>query len=107
MDLVEDFEELHGLVSDLMARSLDINLSVDQKHRLNDLYELRKDRLKSKKLDEISKTLETINDIEELEDYWGSIKWYLQGNRQFLGKEFENLIARKFDEAAFVLKSRG
>jgi len=40
---------------------------------------------------------DTINDIHELNDYWDSIKWYLQGNRQFLGKEFENLIAKKLD----------
>ncbi|MFC1883236.1 hypothetical protein ACFL2O_00560 [Thermodesulfobacteriota bacterium] len=105
MDLIEDFEELHGLVNDLMERSLEIGFSVDQKHRLNDLYELRKDKLKGKKLEEISKTLEMIQDIDELDDYWGSIKWYLQGNRQFLGKEFENLIARRFDETALVLAS--
>jgi hypothetical protein len=39
-----------------------------------------------------------INDSQELQDYWDSVKWYLQTNRRFFGKEFENLIARKFDE---------
>jgi len=42
MDLIEDFEELHNLVSDLIDRSLEIGFSEDQKNRLSDLYELRK-----------------------------------------------------------------
>ncbi len=97
MDLIKDFKELHNLVDDLLDQSLDIGLSDDQKHRLNDLYELRKDSLKRAKLDEIDGILETIHDTDELKDYWESIKWYLQDNRRFFGKEFENLISRKFD----------
>jgi len=41
--------------------------------------------------------LDTISDIDELSDYWNSVKLYLQNNRRFFGKEFENLIAKKFD----------
>jgi hypothetical protein len=99
MDLMKDFLELHNLVSDLLERSLDIGFSDDQKHRLNDLYELRKDGLKRDKLYEIDRTLDTIHDIHELNVYWDSIKWYLQSNRRFFGKEFENIIAEKFDKA--------
>jgi len=99
MDLVHDFKEVHNLVSDLLERSWDIGFSEDQRHRLNDLYELRKDRLRREKLSEIDSVLETIHDTHELKDYWDSIKWYLQSNRRFFGKEFENIIARKFDEA--------
>jgi hypothetical protein len=97
MDLIKDFKELHNLVNDLLYQSLDIGLSDDQKHRLNDLFELRKDSLKREKLSEIDSILETIHDIDELNDYWESIKWYLQSNRQFFGKEFESLISKKFD----------
>ena len=97
MDLIEDFKELHNLVTDLLDRSWDIGFSDDQKHRLNDLYELRKDSLKREKLSEIDNFLDTIHDIHELKDYWDSIKYYLQNNRRFFGKEFEYLIAKKFD----------
>ena len=97
MDLLKDFDELHNLVNDLLYRSLEIGFSEDQKHRLNDLYEVRKDTLKREKLSEIEGILETIRDVHALEDYWESIKWYLQSNRRFFGAEFENLIAKKFD----------
>ena len=105
MDLIKDFKELHNLVNDLLEQSLDIGLSDDQKHRLNDLYELRKDSLKRSKLAEIEGILETIQDTDELQDYWESIKWYLQDNRRFFGKEFENLISKKFD--ASRLRTKG
>ena len=105
MDLIEDFQELYKLVNDLIDRSLEMGFSENQKHRLMDLYELRKDSIMRKKLAEIDVTLENINDIQELKDYWDSIKWYLQSNRRFLGKEFEHLIAKKFDRIKVELAS--
>ncbi len=99
MDLIHDFKEVYNLVNDLLDRSLEIGFSSDQKHRLNDLYELRKDSLKREKLSEIDSVLESICDTQELKDYWDSIKWYLQNHRKFFGKEFERIIAKKFDEA--------
>jgi hypothetical protein len=53
--------------------------------------------MKREKLSEIESILKTIHDIHELNDYWDSVKWYLLGNRRFFGKEFEYLIAKKFD----------
>ncbi|MBN2123194.1 MAG: hypothetical protein JW821_02775 [Deltaproteobacteria bacterium] len=98
MGLLRDFREIHALFVDLVDRSLDIGFSEEQRHRLSDIYELRKDDLKREKLEEINRYLDTIHDVHELKEYWDSIKWYLLNNRQFTGKEFENLIARKFDE---------
>lgn len=99
MALLNDFQELHVLVQDLLDRALELGLTQEQQQRLNDLYDLRKDELKGEKVLEIEHFLGTIQDIHELEDYWSSIKWYLQTNRPFFGKEFETLIARKFDQA--------
>jgi hypothetical protein len=103
MGLVKDFEDLHNLVNDLLDRSWDIGFSPEQKHRLNDLYEMRKDALKREKLKEIEGVLVNIHDTDELKDYWRSIKWYLQKNRRYFGKEFEYFIAEKFDAASAAL----
>jgi hypothetical protein len=99
MEFVTDFEELHHLAHGLLERSWDIGFSDDQKYRLNDLYELRRDQLKREKINEIEGVLKSIGDPDELTDYWNSIKSSLQSNRHFTGKEFESLIAKKFDEA--------
>jgi hypothetical protein len=99
LELLEDFTEIHGLYEDLAERSLDIGFTEEQRSKLRDLYELRKDDLKREKLEEVDRLLESIQDPQELRDYWDSIKWYLYNNRPFLGKEYENMIARKFDGA--------
>ena len=97
MDLIKDFRDLYILISDLLEQTLDIGFSDEQMYRLNDLYELRKDTLKREKLFEIDGMLDTIRNINELSDYWSNIKLYLQNNRRFFGKTFENLVAKRFD----------
>ena len=97
---VDDFREVQAIYTDLMNRSLEIGFKEDQIHRLNDLYELRNDSLRRAKLEEINSLIEKTKDPVELREYWNSTKWYLYNNRQFLGKEFENLIAKNFDLAA-------
>lgn len=104
MDLIKDFGEIHNLVTNLTERSWEIGFSDDQKNRINDLYELRKDSLKRKKLIEIEAVLSTVYDSHELKDYWNSIKWYLKENRGFFGKGFEKLISKKFDTALSSLE---
>jgi hypothetical protein len=104
MEHLTDFRELNRLYDDLLNRSPEIGFSKDQKHRLNDLYELRKDNLRRKKLEEINVLLEKIHDMNELKEYWDKIKFYLLDNRQFVGKEFENLIAKAFDKATKKIK---
>ncbi|RJR50539.1 MAG: hypothetical protein C4576_04990 [Desulfobacteraceae bacterium] len=98
IEQLREFSEIRNLIADLLNRSLEIGFTEEQKHRLGDLYELRKDELKQEKLEEIESFLRRIRGVHELRDYWDSIKWYLSGNREFLGKEFEMLVARRFDE---------
>lgn len=65
---------------------------------------MRKDYLKREKLKETTGVLSGIHDVHELRDYWDSVKGFLLNNRVFLGKEFENLVAKKFDEAMVRLE---
>ena len=104
MAVLNDLREIQNLFSDLMERALEIGFTDEQRNRLNDLYEVRKDQIRREKLDEINTIIKTISDTHELKDYWDSVKWYLMNNRPFLGKEFENLISKKFDQVALRLK---
>ena len=99
IEILKDFREVHNVYTDLQDRALEIGFNEDQKHRLNDLYDLRKDNLRREKLEEINSLLETMHDINELKHYWDNIKWFLLNNRPYLGKEFETLIAKNFDTA--------
>lgn len=107
IELQREFREIHYLVADLMERSLEIGFSEEQKHRLNDLYQIRKDHLKREKLEEIERVLAGMRDVREVRDYWESVKGYLSINRVFLGKDFQGLVARRFDEAMGRIRARG
>ena len=98
MEAATEFRELDDLLHSLLARSYDIGFSNEQKQKILDLYELRKEKLIREKLHEIEVILDSIQDRQELEDYWNSIKWYLHENRSILGKEIEGLVARQFDK---------
>jgi hypothetical protein len=87
-----------------LERSLEIGFSEDQKHRLSDIYEFRKDQLKREKLEEINRLLVEIHEIEELRGYWDGVKYYLLDNRSYLGKEFEQIIAKEFDDVMIRLR---
>ena len=106
MESRKDFGEIHSLFHDLMERSLEIGFTDEQRHRLNDFYELRRDNLRREKLQEINRSLGTIRDVNELRVYWDSIKWYLLNNRPFVGKEFETLVAKRFDEAMAEIRGK-
>jgi len=99
IEMIKDFKEINLYYSSLMDRSLEIGFSEEQKNHLKDIYEITVDNLKREKLEEINRLIGTIQDKEELRAYWDNVKWYLMNNREFLGKEFENLIAKKFDQA--------
>jgi hypothetical protein len=106
MDGLYSLREIDHLYADLINRSLSlaIDFSEEQKHRLNDLYELKKDDIREEKLKEINRLINNIHDIKELRDLWEKIRIYLLNNRQFLGKEFETIIAKRFDDAARKIK---
>jgi hypothetical protein len=104
LERLEDLNEIHSIYTDLTDRALEIGLTGDQRHRLNDVYELRKDQVRREKLKEIDGFIGKIKDSRVLREYWDNVKWYLLDNRPLLGKEFENLIAKKFDEAMAGMK---
>lgn len=105
MSTKKTFRDVHFLHQDLMERALEIGFDEEQKHRLNDLFEMRKDQLRRDKAEEINRVLTGIQDMRELKDYWDSVKEFLLNNRPFLEKEFENLIARRFDQGMANLEA--
>jgi hypothetical protein len=106
MESAKDFRAIHELFVDLAERSLDIGFSEEQRLRLTDLYELTKDNLRREKLMEMGHDLEMMQEEDQLRSYWGRVKRYLINNRPFLGKEFENIIAKKVDETMETIRER-
>jgi hypothetical protein len=102
----KDFRSLYEIFQDVMDRALEIGFTEEQKHRLMDLLELRKDQLRREKLEETTRALTKIQDIQDLRDYWDEMKGYLIRNRPYLGGEFGNLVAERFDETMSAIEER-
>jgi hypothetical protein len=102
----KDFRNLQEIFQGVMERALEIGFTEDQKHKLTDLLELRKDQVRREKLEETTRALTKIQDVQELRDYWEEVKGYLIRNRPYLGGEFGNLIAKRFDETMVTLEER-
>jgi len=102
----KEFRNLHEIFQDLMDRALEIGLTEEQKHRLMDLLEVRKDQVRREKLEETTRALARIQNVQELRDYWEGVKGYLIRNRPYLGGELGNLVAKRFDETMVALEAR-
>jgi len=102
----KEFRNLHEIFQDMMDRALEIGLTEEQKHRLMDLLEVRKDQVRREKLDETTRALARIQEVQDLKDYWEEVKRYLIRNRPYLGGEFGNLVAERFDETMAALEER-
>ncbi len=105
MELIDDFEALYNATHETEMHSPELGLTQDQRNRMKDFYELRKDQLRRDKLTEIQNAIRSIRDKRKLQDCWDSTKGYLLHNRAYLGKEFENIVAKRFDECAERLTS--
>ncbi len=97
MDQAKDFHQLYLALKDIIKRSESEQIPEEIKNRIIDVYELRRDTLKREKISEIDQRLAELKSLSELNSYWNDIKLYLKQNRQYIGREFELLIAKKFD----------
>ena len=97
MDQAKDFHQLYLFFNDIIKENEAEQIPEEIKNRIIDVYELKRDALKREKIEEIDQRLTEIKDIAELNSYWDKIKLYLKLNRQYIGREFELLIAKKFD----------
>ncbi len=99
MSRARSLTALHGLYTELLDRAWEIGFSPEQIHHLTDLFEIKMEALRRQKAAEIDRRLEAIQDEADILKLWERTKSYLLRNRKLLGKEFEALLARKFDEA--------
>jgi len=98
-----DFQSLETLFKN-MEEELINHSFLSEQVRLYHLYELNKNILKRKKLAEIESILSSISDFASLNEYWTVIKDFFKINRKHIGKEFEYIISRKFDQHSERIK---
>ncbi|UCG12870.1 MAG: hypothetical protein JSU72_20790, partial [Deltaproteobacteria bacterium] len=92
------FSGMERVFAELMTLAEENAFSQEQVQLVKDLYEFNRDRLRNHKLELIYQDINSCSRAEELMELWARIRAELINNRRHLGREFENLVTRRFDE---------
>ena len=98
------FRECGEIRNEMLHRQAEVNFSDEQRLLLDEIFEFHRTRLREKYLDTVYKEINALNTGESLTDYWNREKYELFSYRQFVGKEYESLIARFIDEKIAALE---
>ncbi len=93
-------DRLEELFNRAWEEGLDLPLSRDLQQSLRDLYELNSERIRAQYLEKVSRRLEKVHSLQELDALWGQVKKYLQRHHRHLGQDFDLIVARRFDRRA-------
>jgi hypothetical protein len=92
------FTGLERVFTELLALVEENGFSEEQIQQVKDMYEFNRDRLRNQRLKEIYQNIQGCTSASEVVGLWKRVRAELIGNRRHLGKEFENLVTRRFDE---------
>ncbi|MCU0589001.1 MAG: hypothetical protein MUF52_12720 [Syntrophobacteraceae bacterium] len=97
LDEVDHFSELQEIQEGVSAQLASVNLSDDQRMLLKEMFEYHRSRLRETYLDAIHREISSLESEDELVAFWNRIKLELFSYREYVGKEFETLVARFID----------
>ena len=86
---------------------LELPLSKDHQQGLRDLFDLNAERLRADFIEDVSRELKNVTNFQELDNLWGKVRAKILEQREYLGKDFELLVAERFDRLTWSLRVRG
>jgi hypothetical protein len=92
------FSGLERVFTGMMSLAEENDFTHEQVELLKDMYEFNRDRLRNQRLQEIYENIHACGTSTDLLRLWEKIRAELLENRRHLGKEFEDLVTRRFDE---------
>lgn len=97
------FLECREIQREMLRRQEELSFSEEQRLTLEEIFEFHRTRLREKYLGALYQEINALNTRDGLADYWNRKKYELFSYRQFVGKEYESLIARYIDEKMAAL----
>jgi hypothetical protein len=97
--------KLLELFEDAWEEGLGLPLSQDRQGSLRDLLEMNLERLRGSFLKEVRLRLKEVESLPHLDRYWNEVKQVLQKNRTYFGKDFDLIVAERFDQKAWELSA--
>ena len=100
-----DLDRLEARFHAAWDEGLELPLSQDRQQSLRDLFEMNVERLRARMLEETSRGLARIHDFAQLDALWRQVRQRLARHRRHLGKDFDLMLAGRFDQRAQELRS--
>ena len=79
---------------------LELPLAPNRQQSLRDLLEMNLERLRAGFLQKLVAQLEDIDSLPRLEQFWNRTRELLKLNREYFGKDFDLIVAERFDVKA-------
>jgi hypothetical protein len=99
------FTGIERVSAELMALAEENAFSEEQIQLATDMQAFNRDRLRSRRLEAISRDIDDCSTTAELLELWQKIRVELVNNQSHLGKEFEDLVTSRFDQQLEQLES--
>lgn len=96
-------DRLEAIFLRAWEEGLELPLSPERQQTLRDLYEMNLERLRARLLAQIVSRLQQVDTPTALEELWEEVKQRLHQQRRYLGKDFELVVAERFDRRAVQL----
>lgn len=98
-------DHLERIFARAWEEGLELPLSPDRQQSLRDLFEMNVERIRAQLLEEVTRWLRGVGSSRELDRLWAQVKERLQAQRRHLGKDFDLMVAARFDRRARELAS--
>ncbi len=102
----DDLDRLEALFQRAWEEGLELPLSQDRQQSLRDLLEMNMERVRANLLEETMDRLAEVETFSQLDQLWQAMRATLASQRRRLGKDFDLLLARRFDQRAQELRGQ-
>jgi hypothetical protein len=99
-----DLDSLEVLFQTAWEEGQELPLSQDRQQSLRDLFEMHVERLRAQLLEETNRLLAGVNSFAQLDSLWAVTRHRLASQRRHFGKDFDLLLAGRFDQRAQELR---
>ena len=97
---INAISRLLELYDEAWEEGLELPLAPNRQQSLRDLLEMNLERVRADFLQEMVARLEQTDSLPLLEQFWNQIRDILRLNRDYFGKDFDLIVAERFDAKA-------
>ncbi len=101
-----DLDRLEEVFLRFWEEGLELPLAMDRQQSLRDMFEMNVERVRAGLLEQTARRLAGVDSFSALDRLWQEVRQTLTAQRRHLGRDFDLLLAARFDTRAQELRNR-